>query len=397
MLRELRIENFALIDELALELGPGLIALTGETGAGKSIIVDALNAALGERVTSEAIRGGAQSARIEAVFDLDDAPAARAAADATGIAGDGGVVLARTVSSGRSYYRINGEQANMSDLRAIGEHLADIHGQHEHQSLIHERNHRQLLDAFGGPAHQELVTAYREVFGRLREARRTRERLATDERTRAQRLDLLRFQVQEIDEAGLSSEEDAELAAERERLLHFERLRTGCVEAFEALSDESTGALEALRRAAEIIEELAEIDAALRESAGALIEAVERAGDAARDLRGYLEAMAEDPERIDQVEARLALIGGLRRKYGDSVREILAHRDEAAREVTELEGDEHSAEEIERRIAELEREAGESAEGLSAARRELAEALAARVEEELRPLGMEQARFEVQI
>ncbi len=397
MLRELRIENFALIDGLTLELGPGLIALTGETGAGKSIIVDALSAALGERVTSEAIRGGAQSARIEAVFDLDDAPGARAAAGAAGVADDDTVVLSRTVSAGRSYYRINGEQANMSDLRAIGEHLADIHGQHEHQSLIYERNHRQLLDAFGGPAHQELLTQYRDVFGQLRDARRIRERLATDERTRAQRLDLLRFQVREIDEAGLSPDEDEELAAERERLLHFERLRTGCIEAFEALSDESTGALESLRRAAEVVEELAEIDPELRQTAGALIDAVERAGDAARELRGYVEAMEEDPERIDQVEARLALIGGLRRKYGDSVREILAYRDEAAREIAELEGAEHSAEEVERRIVELERKAGAIAERLSAARRELAEALAGRVEQELRPLGMDQARFEVQI
>lgn len=398
MLRELRIKNFALIDDLTLTLGPGLIALTGETGAGKSIIVDALNAALGERVTSDAIRSGADSAHIEAVFDLSDAPEAQAAAEQAGIALDGTTItLARTIAAGRSYYRINGQPANMADLRAIGEHLADIHGQHEHQSLIHERTHREFLDAYGDAEHQELLAVYRETYTKLREARQAREQLATDERTRAQRLDLLRFQVQEIDNAGLSPDEDEELAAERERLIHFERLRTGTAAAFNALDDETNGALEPLRRAAQVVEELAEIDARLADSAAALVDAVDRAEEAARTLRDYLEEMEDEPGRIDEVEARLNLIAGLRRKYGDTVREILAYREQAAREIERLEGAEASAEELEQRIAELERQAGEAAQRLSQSRGELAERLARQVEEELRPLGMEHARFEVQI
>ncbi len=397
MLRELRIENFALIDELEIALGPGLIGLTGETGAGKSIIVDALNAALGERVTSEAIRGGADTARVEAVFELGDAPGARSAVGEAGLAADDSVVLARTIASGRSYYRVNGQPSSMTALRAIGEHLADIHGQHEHQSLIHERHHRQFLDVFGAPEHQELLAAYRGVYAELREARRARERLATDERTRAQRLDLLRFQVGEIDEARLSPGEDDELAAERERLLHFERLRTGAAEAFEALDDEAGGALGSLRRAAALVEELAEIDRGLAEGAGALIDAVDRSEEAARDLRRYLEGLEEDPGRIDEVEARLNLIAGLRRKYGDTVVEILEYRDGAAQEIDELEGAEHSAEELERRVADLAGEAGARAEVLSQSRRALAGTLAERVEDELRPLGMERARFEVLI
>lgn len=398
MLRELRIENFALIDALALPLGPGLTALTGETGAGKSIIVDALNAALGERVTSEAIRGGAETARIEAVFDAADAPAARAAAESAGVAGtDGRIVLTRIIAAGRSQYRINDRLASMADLRAIGEHLADIHGQHEHQALIHERHHRGFLDAFGGPDHQGLLASYRAAWEALREARRARERIALDERTRAQRLDLLRFQLEEIDAAALAPGEDDDLAAERARLMHFERLRAGGAEAYDALEDEQAGALEPLRRAAAVAEELAEIDPALRESASALIDAVDRGEEAARTLRAYLETLDEDPGRIDEVEGRLNLIAGLRRKYGETVRAILAHRDEVAREIAELEGAEQSAEELERRIATLEAEAGQAAERLSQSRRELAEVLAARVEEELRPLGMERARFAVDI
>ncbi|NLO07921.1 MAG: DNA repair protein RecN [candidate division WS1 bacterium] len=399
MLRELTIKNFALIDELGIELGPGLIALTGETGTGKSIIVDALNAALGERVTSGAIRGGAQKAVVEAVFELADAPLAAAAAEGAGIAvSDGQIALTRTIVSGRSHYRINDEPTTMAALRDVGEHLADIHGQHEHQSLIHERNHRQFLDAFGGAEHVALLTSFREAWGQLREARRLREQLATDERTRAQRLDLLRFQVREIDDAGLAPDEDAELAVERERLVHFGKLRDGLLEAWNALDGEGgAGALEQLRIAQENAEELAAIDPKLAPAGGALIDAVEQASDAARAIRGYLESMQEDPDRIDEVEARLALIGGLRRKYGESVREILAHRDEAQAEIDALEGAEQSAEELQRRIAELEREAGLRAERLSEARLKLAETLSGRVEEELRPLGMERARFEVAV
>ncbi|MGD9497773.1 MAG: DNA repair protein RecN [Armatimonadota bacterium] len=397
MLRTLRIENFALIDELELALGPGLTALTGETGAGKSIIVDALNAALGERVTSEAIRGGAESARVEAAFDLSDAPAARAAAAAAGIAGEKGIALTRIIAAGRSYYQINGRPSSMADLRAIGEHLADIHGQHEHQALIHERHHRGFLDAFGGPEHHKLLAAYQEVYGRLSEARRARRQLATDERTRAQRLDLLRFQVREIEQAALAPDEDEELSAQRERLLHFERLRGGALEAYQALEDEASGALGPLRRAAQVAQELAAIDARLAESAEALADAAVRSEEAARDLRRYLEGLEEETGRIDEVEARLSLIAGLRRKYGDTVRDILAYREQAAQEMARLEGAEQSAEELERQIDELLQEAGERAEALSQSRRALAERLAQRVEEELRPLGMERARFEVQL
>ncbi len=399
MLLNLRIENFALIDELEIDFGPGLIALTGETGAGKSIIVDALNAALGERVTSETIRGGADRAKVEATFDLADAPAARGAAERVEIdVEDDRVELSRTIASGRSYYRICGESSTMTDVREIGEHLADIHGQHEHQSLIHESSHRGFLDAFGGADHLELLERYAQTWGELREARQRRERLATDERTRAQRLDLLRYQVQEIDEAGLAPDEDEQLAAERGRLVHYEKLRDGLLEAWDALEgDGAPGAIEQLRLARHTAEELSEIDDELGPAATALVDAVEQAEDAARAMRRYLEAMQEDPERIDEVEARLNTIGGLKRKYGDTVREILQHREQAQAEIEELEGAEQSAAELEDRIKALDEEAGRRAEELSRSRRELARELSERVEEELQPLGMDRARFEVAV
>jgi DNA repair protein RecN (Recombination protein N) len=399
MLRNLRIENFALIDELEIDFGPGLIALTGETGAGKSIIVDALNAALGERVTSDAIRGGADRARVEATFDLTDAPAALSAAhDAAPGDATNEIALSRTIASGRSYYRINGEPSTMTDLREIGEHLADIHGQHEHQSLIHESTHRRFLDVFGGTEHLELLQRYAETWSELREAQRLRDRLATDERTRAQRLDLLRYQVQEIDEAGLTPDEDAELAAERERLMHYEKLRDGLAAAWDALEGEGTsGAIEQLRLAQGATGELAEIDSDLIPIASALVEAVTQSEDSARSIRHYLESMQEDPERIDEVEARLNMIAGLKRKYGDTTAEILQHRDQAQAEIEQLEGAEQSAGELHERIEALEEKAGREAEALSQSRHRRAERLAERVEEQLQPLGMDRARFEVSV
>lgn len=402
MLRELRINNFALIDDLTVVLGPGLVALTGETGAGKSIIIDALNAALGERVGADTIRGGAERARVEAVFDLDADSSAQAVARESGVGdGDGPLTLSRTIAEGRSHYRVNGSGSSLATLRAIGEHLADIHGQHEHQRLIHEETHLQFLDAYGGEAHRELLEAYRGAWAELAEARTALQRLEMDERTRAQRLDLLGFQVEEIDAAGLSPGEDVELGAERERLMHFEKLREGSTESHVALGgdddDDGEGAIEALRSSAATLKDLAEVDAALRAPAEALSEATSLTEEAVRALRDYVETLDMDPARIEQVEARLSLIAGLKRKYGDSARAILEHREQAAAEFEALESTEHSAERLQARIEELSATAGVAAEALSASRHKLGKRLGRAVEEELHPLGMEDARFEVQL
>ncbi|MCD6362372.1 MAG: DNA repair protein RecN, partial [Armatimonadetes bacterium] len=400
MLRELHINNFALIDDLTVALEPGLVALTGETGAGKSIIIDALNAALGERIGADTIRGGAERAVVEARFDLGDAPLARAAAEEAGIdVRDGTLSLRRTIAEGRSHYRINDRGCTLATLRSVGEHLADIHGQHEHQRLIHEENHLHFLDAYGGAPHAELLEDYLALWRELGEARGALRALEMDERARAQRLDLLRFQVEEIDAAGLSPDEDEALAVERERLMHAEKLREGTAQAHAALGgdDEGVGALEALRVAAGALEGLVEVDDGLRVPAEALGEARNLVEEAARSLRDYIEALDVDPGRIEQVEARLNLIAGLRRKYGDSVRAVLEHRERAAAEIETLEGAEHSAGQLQERIEQLTARAGAAAERLSQARRKLAEKLAAAVREELHPLGMEDARFEVQI
>jgi len=401
MLRELRIEDFALIDRLELTLGPGFTAFTGETGAGKSIIIDALNAALGERMGADAIREGADTAHVEGLFDLSASqhavPAVREAALESD---DRTVVLSRTIAPGRSTYRLNGQNRGLAALRTISAGLADIHGQHEHQTLIYEENHLHFLDTYGGPEHLNLVETYRAAYGELSEARRALQRLVMDERTRAQRLDLLRFQVQEIEEAGLAPDEEEQLSAERERLLHTEKLRGGVGEAYAALEgdrDEEGGALHALQGASETVGELAEIDALLAPSAQGLREAAYQAEEASRALREYAEGLEADPQRLEQIETRLNSIAGLKRKYGDSVRDILKYLDEAAAEVEALEGVEQSAEELEARLGELAEAAGRAAQELSAARCELADRLAGHVEEELRPLGMDKARFEVQI
>ena len=195
MLRELSIENFALIEALRLDFSLGFTVLTGETGAGKSIIIDALNAVLGERVGADMIRGGQTNARVEAVFDAAGSPQALAAMEEAGLrdGDDATVILTREIASGRSTYRINRRNATQGMLQSSGRHLVDIHGQHEHQTLIHEENHLRFLDAFGGPEHATVLAQYRDAFDAYKQAQTALSDLRMDERGRAQRADMLRF------------------------------------------------------------------------------------------------------------------------------------------------------------------------------------------------------------
>ncbi|MBU0609137.1 MAG: AAA family ATPase, partial [Armatimonadetes bacterium] len=268
MLVELAIHNFALIDELTVSFRPGLSVLTGETGAGKSILIDALSAALGERISTEAIRTGAETATVDAVFDAADCPRALAALEEAGLAADDGgqVVLARQIASGRSQCRVNGRPVTLATLQDISRHLVDVHGQHEHQALIHEENHLEFLDHTGAAEHLALRQEYESRYAALSEARAALAALRNNSREREQRLDMLRFQVREIAQAELRAEEEDELLAERQRLNSVEKLRELAGEALELLdgSEDAPGAGAALAQIAGAVQRLAEIDPSLR-------------------------------------------------------------------------------------------------------------------------------------
>ncbi len=402
MLLEISIRNFALIDNVRLTLSPGLNVLTGETGAGKSIIIDAVELALGGRASADMVRTGAERAVVDVVFDIMDTPGLGRRLEEMGLgeASDPTLVVSREVPvDGRAACRINGRTVNLGTLREITERLIDIHGQHEHQSLLRPERHVDLLDAFGGEEagalRAEVAEAHRAWQKTLDEMRC----LAGDERDRARRMDLLRFQAEEIERAKLTEGEELELQNERRLLANAEKRHAAAALAYTCLyAGEGGGpssAHDQLGRALGALEEIASVDA----TAAPMLEAVRQAAlqldDVSRDVRQYRDAVFFDPARLAEVESRLDLIGGLKRKYGSSVAEILAFG-RAARE--ELERLENSAE----FLAELEARAGRERAALDAAaarlgdlRREVAKDLARAVEASLGDLGMKKTRFEV--
>ena len=397
MLRELSVENFAIIDKLHLELAPGFTVLTGETGAGKSIIIEALGAALGERLGAEVIRPGEQSARVETVFDAADAPRALALLDESGIDRDGDlVIVTRVLGADRSRYWINGRSATQALVQDVTQYLVDIHGQHEHQVLIHDRVHLRFLDEFGGSDLREAAGRYRELWDRLQDVLRQLTELCQAERDRAQREDLLRFQVREICEAGLHPGEEEELREERSRLQNSERITEAVASARRALAgDGRPGATDLLGQAARDLQSAAQYDSRLAELARQVEQAAINAAEALRSLDDHAELLEFEPQRLEEVESRLVEIQRLKRKYGDTVEEILAHLKRAQTELSSLENSQERAEELEQEVQALRAQAGEAAEELSRQRQKHARRLTEVVRRELGNLGMGQAAFKV--
>jgi len=402
MLLELSIESFALIDRLRLEPGGGLCVLSGETGAGKSIIIGALSAALGERAAADAVRTGAQQARLEAVFDIGRVPQAQEALVAAGLEPeeDGTLVLARTISrEGRSGCWVNGRPTTLTILRSIGDRLVDIHGQHEHQALIREETHVEFVDVFGGPSHLAQRQAYAEVYGQMEATRQELEGLRLDEREKAQRLDLLRFQLGEIEAARLSPGEEEELMVERRRLANAEKLHELTAAAQRCLrgeEGEAPAAEELLGMAAEQVAGLVSLDDSLQPVQEQLAGALAAVAEASRELVAYAEQVEFNPGRLEQVEARLSEIARLKRKYGDTVEQVLEVGAQAAAAIQSMETSEQRLSELEARLENQKQQVGQGGEQLSAARQKLAKRLEKTVAAELAQLGMPKAVFKVE-
>jgi DNA repair protein RecN (Recombination protein N) len=409
MLTELSIRDLAIIDRLELTFAPGFNVLTGETGAGKSIIIDAVNLLLGDRTSADVVRAGAERTEVEGTFQLGPAAARVTPMLAEhGLEGDQPdlLVLAREVrANGRSVARVNGRGVTTALLSEIGGLLVDVHGQGEHLSLLHEREHVGLLDRYAGLDGE--VAAIADLARRVRGVRRELENLQQDERERARRIDLLAYQVEEIRGANLALGEAEELEAERRRLANAEQLAELSGEALMLLSGgdmlgEETGqgemgALDALGAAEQAISRLARVDPGATALAEQLGEAAALLDDLARELARYRDAIEFNPRRLAEVEERVHLIHGLQRKYGDTIADVLAYGERAA---VELESISHAEE----RIAELAAEEGRllavigrQGAALSAARRAAGARMARAIEAELADLQMVQARFAVQI
>jgi DNA repair protein RecN (Recombination protein N) len=396
LLRELQILNLAIIEKLHVEFHGGLNILTGETGAGKSIIIDAVNLILGGRASSDLIRSGADDASVEAIFDLSSRPALIESLAKAGVECDGELLVRRVVSrSGKNRVFIGGGLATTSMLSEISRSLINIYGQHESQTLLKTDNHLRLLDAFSG------ALALREKFSarydEYQKGRSELEALEQGEREAARRLDLLSFQSNEIAEARLHPGEEEELAEERVRLAHGEKLLGASQQAFDALYGGDRALLGSLRRVISSISELGAIDHALAPVADTLEAAYAHIEDASLTLRDYAAGVEAEPGRLEELDDRIDAINRLKRKYGNDIAEILAYQQEIDGELAALSGREETRDELVARIAALKEELAALGAQLSTLRREGALKLKAGMERELAELAMTHAVFETSL
>ncbi len=402
MLVELHVRDFAIIDEAILRLEPGLNVLTGETGAGKSILVDAVAVLVGGRADVEMIRAGAERAWIEGLFQLDEPTRALLSPilEQHGLLDEGPpeeLVLSREIRpGGRHAARVNGRLVPLHVLKEIGQFLVDIHGQTEHLSLLRPREQLELLDRYAGAG--ELRAALAERVARWRTVRREIEQLRQDEREKARRMDLLRFQIEEIEAARLREGEEEALLQERNRLANAEQLAHLADALYRALyegEDEAPSALDRLGEAARALQALARIDPVFQPYLEPMEGLMAQVEDLARTVRAYREGIAFNPRRLAQIEERLDLIRRLQRKYGDTIAEILAYAQRARQELETLTHAEERLTALEEEAERLLREIGELGLALSRRRQEAAERLAREVEAQLEELRMAGARFAV--
>jgi DNA repair protein RecN (Recombination protein N) len=394
MLAQLSIRNFALIEALTLEFHRGFNALTGETGAGKSILIDAITAALGERTSADWVRAGSDRASIEAVFEVGQYPLPAVQEWAE----DGVVIMGREVSaSGRSTFRINGRMSTASTVRSLAADLIDIHGQHDHQSLLSPERHVEFLDAWAGGPIAELRRQAQAAYTELRAVHRERDSLLRSERERAQQLDLFRFQADEIDAAEPSEAEEEALQAERGRLANAEKLFAAGGSAREALSDGEFSALDRLHRAARDVETLAALDPGAEPVRELLETALASAQEAGDELRRYLDLVEVNPGRLAEVQERLEIYRSLKRKYGDTVAEILAYRDSLSADLERLGRSEERRDQLDQQIRRLETDTDLAAAALFEARRAAADRFEREIAAHLADLNMERTRFCVEL
>jgi len=396
MLRELFIQNLAIIEEARIEFHPGLNVLTGETGAGKSLLVGALELVLGERARGEWIRSGAEEARVEAVFDLQNCPEVHPLLEEAGLTADDVLVVRRTVThAGKNRIYINDRASTLGLLETLGGRLVDIHGQHEHQSLLSSRRHRELVDLLGGlvPLRDGVSQQVRE----LRDLQAAAARADEEVRRLAAEKDLAAHQSAEIARARLRAGEEEELEQERKRLLHTERLREVCRESEERLYSEQHAVVDTLGRLQRQLSDAAEIDPALREPADQVETARVYLEEAAAKIREVREAIEGDPDRLQEIEERLGGIHQLKRKYRCGVEALIALGEELARSIDRLDHYEDERRLRQGKIREMREALFQAADALSRKRRETAAILERQMRKELLAVGMKETGFRVEV
>ena len=397
MLVELSIKNFAIIEELTLSFNEGLTVLTGETGAGKSIIIDAINLLAGGRGSSEFVRHGESKAELEGMFLIqDDGHPVYEKSSSLGIEiEEGTIILRRDISqNGKSVCRINGKMVTIGVLREIGQNLIDVHGQHEHQELMDPQHHLPLLDQFGGEEISLAMEEYKSVYEQFMQAQDQYNRLNQDERQTVHRLDFLTFQYNEIQRANLRLNEDEELAEEKKKINNFERVYEGLHASYEALRGEQK-ALDWLSMAMGHMEDVAEFEEEAQPLAETVSSSYYLLEETSLSIRNALDRLEFDPERLNMIESRLNEINILKRKYGKTVGEILEYYADIEVEIETLQNRETHLAKLEKELESLKADLLVEAVNLSKLRQKFAESLTVDILQELKELYMEKTKFEV--
>ncbi len=397
MLEELSIQNYALIDRLTVRFTPGMNVLTGETGAGKSILVGSLSLLHGARGDAGAIRTGTEEARVAATFSIEGNADANDWLSLHGIdAEDETVIVRRTVkASGRGAIYVQSTPVTRKDLAEFATCIFDIHGQHEHQSLLSEESHRRMLDRFAGL--ESDAARLHDAFTELTSLKKRFETMEANERRRAREMDILQFAVEEIADASLTADEEDALENERRVLSQHEKLFSALDELYDSISENRGGALTQIRSARAAMDTVVGIDDGLQDTARRLEDLFFELEDVSEVVRDYRGGVLFSPDRLEQVETRLALIHRLEKKYGSSIPEILAYYEEAKAQLEGFETWEEDKERLRADIKTRERDVLALANDLSAQRKGAAGTLSQRVLSSLHQLGMEKSRFEVSV
>lgn len=402
MLLELNIENIALIESLRIEFGQGLNVLTGETGSGKSIVVDCVNLVLGGRAERDLVRTGAEKGRVQALFDVSGCAPARALAEELGAdCEDGLLAVSRELSrGGRNVCRVSGAIVPLSALRRLTGMLMDIHGQHEHQSLLNPARHIDFLDAFGDAGHAARMEQVRKLHAERTQQASALKKLLSDAAEKARLIDMLTFQTGEIAEAKLKPGEEERLTAKLRVLENAEKIHEGVDRAY-ALTyrggSRAASAQELLQRAAEAMEGIAGIDPRYEALSGRLRELYYSVQDVGYELQDILDHLTFDPAKIDKISERLDQIDRLERKYGPSLEDVIAFGERAGARLEELRASDERAEERRAALKRVDAELKTACEALTQSRRALADGLSRAVMEQLGDLGMAKTRFEIRI
>ncbi|HFR3550103.1 TPA: DNA repair protein RecN [Streptococcus suis] len=396
MLLEVSIKNFAIIEQVTLNFEKGMTILSGETGAGKSIIIDAMNLMLGARATTDVIRHGAAKAEIEGLFSFEHSRALEQILEEQGLEVADELIIRREIlQNGRSVSRVNGQMVNLSVLKQIGQHLVDIHGQHDQEELMKSQHHIRLLDSFGEEDFWTLKDSYQATFDAYRSLRKRVLEKQKNEQEHKSRIEMLEYQIAEIESADLQLGEDVQLNQERDKLLNHKQIADTLTNAYALLDNEDFSSVNNIRSAMGDLQSLEEFDPEYKALSTSLTEAYYVVEDVAKRLGDVVDNLEFDGNRLMQLESRLDLLNTMTKKYGGSVDDVLDYLAKITEEYNLLTGNDLSGDDLEVQLKTLEKDLVNLAGQLSQARHELAQILEEVIRQELQDLYMEKAKFQV--